>query len=88
MIRDQNRKLLFMRKNRFFSELTSTKLHKMSYYLKNIKLTKGQVVYKEGDPIDGFYLIMEGAVKYTKLVNYLQPIQSQTSNKWFTAQAK
>lgn len=59
-------KLQKMKNNRFFSELSSTKIQKMSYYLQPISLIRNQVLYKEGEEIKGIYIISEGSVKYIK----------------------
>ena len=42
-----------------------------------------EVVYKEGDQVDGMYLLVKGALKYQKLVVDQVPVEAKTKNKWF-----
>jgi CRP-like cAMP-binding protein len=52
--------------------------------MKRMKLTKGKVLYKEGDIIKGIYVVDSGQLKYTKRVKYSVPLTNQTQNPWFT----
>jgi hypothetical protein len=48
-----------------------------------MKMTKGKVLFEEGERINGIYLIDKGRVIYTKKVDYTIPITNQTKNQWF-----
>jgi len=41
------------------------------------------VIYKEGDRVDGMYLLVKGSLKYQKLVVDQVPVEAKTKNKWF-----
>ena len=71
-----------LKTNKFFESISSKKLQKLEYYVKNIKMINGQVLYKEGDEISGIYLVVKGSMKYQKLTEYEIPIESKTHNKW------
>ena len=73
-----------MKENRFFSELSVSKLQKMAYNMEQMNLCKNQVLYREDQKADGIYLVIEGSVKYSKVVDYKAPIESKTTNRWFT----
>lgn len=68
----------FMKQNRFFEEVSSAKLHKLSYLMKQISMVKGHVLYCQGEIIDGIYLVESGHFSYVKQVDYKEPIQSKT----------
>lgn len=40
--------------------LTNNTLQKLSYYIKEIKTPRGHVVFKEGDEVDGIFLVRSG----------------------------
>jgi len=54
--------------------------------MKQLSLTKNQVLFKENETVDGIYIILEGQLKYSKNVNYQVPIEAKTKNKWFKQQ--
>jgi len=47
--------------------LTNNTLQKLSYYIKEVKTPRGQVVFKEGEPVDGIYLVRDGEYEKTKV---------------------
>ena len=51
--------------------------------MKQLKLSKGHMIYKEGQISLGIYVLFKGTVNYMKNVQYRQPIGSKTKNKWF-----
>lgn len=53
-----------------------------------VALHKGQVLYREGDPITGVYLISKGLLKYQKMSEFTVPVEAKTGNKWFREQVK
>jgi len=56
--------------------------------MKKMRVVRGHVVFKEGERVDGIYLVQEGEVKYTRKVPFEVPIASKTKNKWFIEQVK
>ena len=42
-----------------------------------------QVVCKEGDTVDGMYLVVQGSIIYKKSIQYETPVEGKTKNKWF-----
>jgi len=75
-------KMQELKANKLFETLSTSKLQKLSYYLKTLILKKGQVLYKEGDIANGVYLVVNGGVKYQKMSEFYVPIESKTNNKW------
>lgn len=49
-----------------FKHLTKKTLEKLTYNMKEIKLCKDSILFKEGDQSDGLYLIKEGEYEITK----------------------
>ena len=47
------------------------------------KVRLNEVIYKEGDRVDGMYLLVKGSLKYQKLVVDQVPVEAKTKNKWF-----
>jgi CRP-like cAMP-binding protein len=75
-------KMQELKANKLFENLSTSKLQKLSYYLKTLILKKGQVLYKEEDVASGVYIVVNGAVKYQKMSEFNVPIESKTNNKW------
>lgn len=86
-LRDQQKQLQYLKEIAFFQGLTVSTLQKMSYNMKKINLVKNQVLYSENDLVDGFYLILDGNLKYRKTCEYMTPIEATTKSKWFVSQA-
>lgn len=42
----------------------------MAYNMKKVNFIKNQVIYREKDPVDGIYIILDGNVKYAKVMEY------------------
>ena len=61
---DIQKKMMVLKANKLFETLSTNKLQKLSYNLKNVTLKKNQVLYKEGQPQSGVYLIVKGSLKY------------------------
>ena len=49
-----------------FKHLTRKTLEKLTFYMKEIKLCKDSILFKEGDQTDGLYLIKDGEFEITK----------------------
>ena len=77
-----------MKDNRIFEDVSTGRLQKLSYHMKTIKLVKNQPLYKEGDAVDGIYIVQVGQLQYSKNIPYIKPITATTKNRWFEEQAK
>lgn len=58
----------FFRTHPVFQSLTLNSLEKLFKLIELKTYTRNQPIYKEGDEVTGFYLIFEGDIKKTKLV--------------------
>ncbi len=56
----QDVKLMLIRKQRCFSTLTDQELLDLSALFKESHVRAGEVIVKEGDPVDSIYLILTG----------------------------
>ena len=56
-----------LKKQRLFSELTDAELELMASKVVFEKFPKGARVFKEGDPINGIYLIRSGKIEISKI---------------------
>ena len=81
-------KMQFVKANRIFEDVSTGRLQKLSYHMKQIRLVKNQCLYKEGDKVDGIYIIQTGTLQYIKNVPYMKPIKATTKNRWFEEQAE
>jgi CRP-like cAMP-binding protein len=86
--RDIHKKLSFLKEFRFFEDVSTSKLNKLLVNMKHFKLSKGHILFREGEVVTGIYVVQKGTLKYMKRVPYRQPISSKTKNKWFVEQAK
>lgn len=59
-------KVSYLRKFKVFSHLQSKSLKKLSLYLFERQVPMNKIIYKEGDPPDGLYLIDNGEFEFTK----------------------
>lgn len=84
---EQQLKMQFVRANRLFTKMSTGRLEKLSYQMKQVKLCRKQTLYKEGDVVDGIYIIQSGTLSYSIKVPYAKPIQASTQNKWFEEKA-
>src|SRR5258708_8482801 len=57
--------LYFLRRNQIFSALGEEVLGQLADQLKTISHEKGTILVREGDPVDGLYLIRSGRVRVT-----------------------
>lgn len=76
-------KMQFLKANRIFEEVSTGRLQKMAYQMQQMKFVKGQTLYREGELVNGIYIIQKGSLQYTKNIEYEKPIESSTKNKWF-----
>jgi NTE family protein len=74
----RNQGLYFLKRNPIFSALGEEVLGQLADQLKIVNHEKGTILLREGDPVDGFYLIRSGRVRITthaekeeKIVAYL-----------------
>lgn len=77
-----------MKANRIFEDVSTGRLQKLSYHMKQIKLVKNQCLYKEGEIVDGIYIVQSGTLQYSKNIPFIKPITATTKNRWFEEQAK
>jgi CRP-like cAMP-binding protein len=63
-----NNKLLFLSSFPFFSGIPKNRLLYLLHSIREMTLKHRQVVYEEGDQVDGFYLIKKGMVEHSKVV--------------------
>jgi CRP-like cAMP-binding protein len=50
-----------------FSGLGLAELHQIAGYCERVKLAKDQILFKEGDPVIGFYVVLSGCIKAYRL---------------------
>ena len=61
-------KLEILKANDFFRDMGIKTLQKMKLDIKTINFGLNKIVYKEGEALNGFYLVGKGSVKYQKAV--------------------
>ena len=61
--------MAILRSNEFFSKMKLKVLQKLELNIKPVKVHLNKVIYKEGDPVNGFYLVGEGSVRYGKYMS-------------------
>ncbi len=61
-------KTMDARANRFMELFSTSGRERLMAHLEYLEMTPGQVIFSEGDPSDGIYLILEGIVDITKTV--------------------
>lgn len=61
--------------------MSNTALQKLSYYTKEIKIRRGNVIFKEGDNADGIYLVRSGEFEKTKIYTK-DPVASHNNIKF------
>ncbi len=57
-----------MRQFIFFEKFTLIKLKKLLNVLERREIKKGQCLFKEGDSVQGIYLMESGEINYEKIV--------------------
>src|SRR5260221_13582366 len=62
----RNQGLYFLKRNPIFSALGEEVLGQLADKLKTITHEKGAMLLREGDPVDGLYLIRSGRVRVTR----------------------
>ena len=62
----RNELIEFLKKQSYFKHLTKLSLLKLSYCFEEKELRKGDVLYREKDPIELIYCIREGEVKLSR----------------------
>ena len=67
--RNTQQKMKILRSNKLFDRISLYLLAKLELNVIHKKMVLNQVIYKEGEPVDGMYLIVKGSVKYRKLVD-------------------
>ena len=63
--------------------MTIKQLQRLELCVKPLKMSLNQVIYKEGEAINGMYLVLKGSVKYKKAIKLETPIESTTKNIYF-----
>ncbi len=56
----------FLRKIRFFKELSDDDIRNIAGYCSDAAFKTGEILFKEGDPADKFYIVMNGEVEVWK----------------------
>ena len=79
-------KIQVLKQNLFFQGVSQNRLQILQLNVKPTKFSFNQVIYSEGDDVDGVYLVVKGSVKYVKNVRYQTPVESNTNNIWFKQQ--
>jgi CRP-like cAMP-binding protein len=64
---------LVVREHPFFQGLDGRHVHLIAGCAKNVRFEEGQVVFREGDPADNFYLIREGQVAVETMIPHRGP---------------
>lgn len=80
--------MALLRKNAFFEALSSNKLIKLLRVIKTLHPSKGQYLYREGQEVDGLYLIAQGSLRYQKDAEFTVPVECKTNDKWMRAHVK
>lgn len=78
--RKQQRDGDYLKQFQLFHSFTSIKIQKVNHVLVKKHFVRGQCLYREGDPVDGVYLMQSGEVVYEK-VTYENEVLP-TSGKW------
>lgn len=71
-------KVKFLQTYRLFHNVSVMKLQKALYFLKEMKFVRNQIIFKEGEPIDGVYIIIEGEFEYLKAIPNLDKDKSKS----------
>ena len=62
LYREAQTKMQFVKANRIFEDVSTGRLQKLSYHMKNIKLVRNQCLYREGEKVDGIYIVQSGTL--------------------------
>ena len=64
-----NKKIEFLKKYRVFAKLSNMKLSKIVYLMnKTVNFIRGQYVYKEGQNVEGMWLVANGEFEHIRSV--------------------
>lgn len=66
MLRGSQKKMQVLKQSRLFQKVSQVKLQRIELDIKPIKLGLKQIVYREGDDVDGIYIVRKGSIKYQK----------------------
>ena len=69
-------KVDFLKTFGIFKHLNDMNLQRLLYYINEIQVLRGHVIYKSGQPVDGIYLVRKGEVEITKEINVKKQIES------------
>lgn len=58
----------FFKSHHIFEELTLVSLEKLFYLIELKILSRNQTIFKEGEAVNGFYLVYQGEVSLTKKI--------------------
>lgn len=75
---EEQLKMQFVKANRLFANISTARLQKLSYHMKRVTLCRRQSLYKEGDQVEGIYIVQSGTLSYGKKVPYTKPITAST----------
>ena len=59
-------KIQLLRQFKIFKNTSLMKLQKIIYFIEEKKISRNSVIFKEGDVVDGVYIIISGEFEYYK----------------------
>ena len=68
-----------------FSGLSSLKMQKVFYLLHERELLRGSAVYKQGEKVDGCFLIVAGRIIYKRKMQVPALDQKPRDNQWLNS---
>ena len=68
-----------------FSELSSLKMQKIFYLLQERELLRGSNVYKQGEKVDGCFLIVSGRILYKRKMAVPALDQKSKDSQWLNS---
>ncbi len=62
-------KVQFLKQFRILSHIPETQLQRLIYYLQEIKINRGRVMFQTGQATDGLYLVKQGSFELNRDIN-------------------
>lgn len=56
-----------LQSNSLFAQLTPNQLDRVTWHAKRVRLADGESAFEQGDPVERFYLVMQGQIKLYRL---------------------
>lgn len=73
-------KIQLLRQFKIFKNTSLMKLQKIIYFIEEKKISRNSVIFKEGDVVDGVYIIISGEFEYYKYMG--QSGLGKTKSSW------